>query len=57
MKLFHETPIVWNSEIESAISTVWNSEIISFDLTESLYNSSKSIKIHFFQLFVSAVLA
>ena len=38
MKLFHENPIFWNSEIESDNFTVWNSEIISFDFTEkSLY--------------------
>ena len=34
MKLFHENPIVWNSEIESGNFTVSNSEIISFDFTE-----------------------
>ena len=48
MKLFHENPIFWNSEIESDNFTVWNSEIISFDFTEK-YNSLKSIKEdHFF---------
>ena len=34
MKLFHENPIFWNSEIESDNFTVWNSEIVSFDFTE-----------------------
>ena len=34
MKLFHENPNFWNSEIESDNFTVWNSEIISFDFTE-----------------------
>ena len=34
MKLIHENPNFWNSEIESDNFTVWNSEIISFDFTE-----------------------
>ena len=44
MKLFHENPIFWNSEIESDNFTVWNSEIVSFDFTEKSHNSLKSIK-------------
>ena len=44
MRLFHENPIFSNSEIESDNFTVWNSEIIIFNLPRNLYNSLKSIK-------------
>ena len=53
MKLFHENPIFWNSEIESDNFTVWNSEIIQtvrlsvLISPTNLYNSLKSIKENF----------
>ena len=45
MKIFHENPIFWNSEIESGNFTVWNSERLSVSNSpRNLYNSLKSIK-------------
>ena len=44
MKLFHENPIFWNSEIESDNFTVWTVRLSVSISLRNLYNSLKSIK-------------